>query len=113
VVQELGQAVMAELNFLAEAENIETFTRNFKGHHNIKIPGVIKKYTTRQVLVMECVEGVKISDLEALQKGKFNRKQIAENLVDILYHQIYIHGFFHADPHPGNLAIARTEYNRL
>lgn len=109
VVQELRQAIISELNFLSEAENIETFIRNFQGHKNIRIPRVIKKYTTRQVLVLEYLEGIKISDFETLQKSKLNHRRIAENLVDILYNQIYIYGFFHADPHPGNLAIAEDE----
>jgi len=109
VVEELREAILAELNFLTEAENIDTFRRNFQGHKNIHIPRVIKEYTTRQVLVMEYLEGIKISDFETLRKSRLNHRRIAENLVDILYNQIYIHGFFHADPHPGNIAVAEDE----
>jgi ubiquinone biosynthesis protein len=67
------------------------------------------RFSGQRVLTMEYVEGVKISDLARLKQQQYDTGRIASHIVKALYHQIYEHGFFHADPHPGNMAVGEGE----
>lgn len=109
VAQELGEALKAELDFLREARNAEHFYQNFKDHPHVIIPRVLWEFTSPSILAMECVQGVKVQDIIRQVNGEFDREAIARHLVDALFHQLFEHGFFHADPHPGNIAIASGE----
>lgn len=109
VAAELGDALKAELDFLREARNAEHFYQNFKNHPHVIIPRVIWEFTSPRILAMEYVQGVKVQDIIRMENRGFNREAIAHHLVDALFHQLFEHGFFHADPHPGNLAIANGE----
>lgn len=106
VISELRRAITLELDFMNEAKNIERFRKNFQKHPEVIIPDVLWEYTNNQVIVMEYVEGTKISDLPALNNKHIDKRKIADTLIAAMYWQIYEFGFFHADPHPGNLAIA-------
>jgi len=109
VAEELGDALKAELDFLREARNAEHFYQNFKNHPHVIIPRVMWEFTSQRILAMEYVQGVKVQDIIRMEKPGFAREAIARHLVDALFHQLFEHGFFHADPHPGNLAIADGE----
>ncbi|MDD3269420.1 MAG: AarF/ABC1/UbiB kinase family protein [Syntrophomonadaceae bacterium] len=109
IIIELGQALRNELDFRKEARNADIFYRNFQGDGNVIIPRVIWEYSSAGILVLEYVEGVKISDFISLKKGNYDTRKIAGHLVEALFKQIYEHGFLHADPHPGNIAIAAGE----
>lgn len=109
IVAELGDSLRKELDFRQEARNADIFFRNFKKDHNVAIPRVFWEYSTQRVLTLEYVEGVKISDFKGLRQANYNMEKIASNLVDTLFKQVYEFGFFHADPHPGNIAIAAGE----
>jgi ubiquinone biosynthesis protein len=109
IVDELGQALVNELDFQKEARNIEIFYANFKDIDTVIIPKVFWEYSGQRVLTMEYVEGVKISDLARLKQQQYDTGRIASHIVKALYHQIYEHGFFHADPHPGNMAVGEGE----
>lgn len=109
IVDELGQALVNELDFQKEARNIEIFYANFKDIDTVIIPKVFWEYSGQRVLTMEYVEGVKISDLARLKQQQYDTGRIASHMVKALYHQIYEHGFFHADPHPGNMAVGEGE----
>ncbi|MEN6328494.1 MAG: AarF/ABC1/UbiB kinase family protein [Syntrophomonas sp.] len=109
IIMELGQALRNELDFRKEARNADIFHRNFQGDENVIIPRVIWEYSSSGVLTLEYVEGVKISDFINLKKGNYDMRKIAGHLVEALFKQIYEHGFLHADPHPGNIAITAGE----
>ncbi len=109
VIDELGQALMNELDFEKEARNIEIFHRNFKTVDTVVIPAVFWSYSGKRVVTMEYVEGVKISDFASLKQHHYDTRRIASHIVKALYLQIYVHGFFHADPHPGNMAVSSGE----
>lgn len=106
IVDELSTALRKELKFDQEGRNADTFYRNYRHDPHVLIPRVYWEYSSRQVLTMEYLEGIKISDIAALRKANFTTAEIAENLLAALFTQIYERGFFHADPHPGNIAIS-------
>ncbi len=109
VVEELGLALTNELDFEKEARNIEIFNRNFQEIDTVIIPAVFWAYCGKRVVTMEYVEGVKISDFTRLKEQHYDTRRVAAHIVKALYLQIYVHGFFHADPHPGNMAVSGGE----
>ena len=105
IVHEFSRTIKRELNFDIEAGNIERFARNFRSDTTIYVPKVYRHLSTDKVLVMEFVEGIKVSDLDALADANLDLELIADRGADIILKQIFEHGFFHADPHPGNILI--------
>ena len=91
---------------MLEAENAAQMHHNFKYRQDIIIPRIYWEQTTSAVLTMEYVPGVKLNNAKQLSSAGHNPTQIIHELVDIMYTQIFDHGFFHADPHPGNIAVA-------
>lgn len=102
LVQEFADSIRDELNFALEGYNTDRLRENLR-NLPVKIPIIYWDLTSRRVLTMERIVGIKILDLEGLKS--FNRKQIAQNLALCTLHQIFIDGFFHGDPHPGNLFV--------
>lgn len=109
IVEELGEALHNELDFRKEARNADKFFHNFKNDHDVIIPRVYWAYSSEKILTMEYLQGIKISDYIDLKKAGYNPHNIVQNLVNALFQQIYVDGFFHADPHPGNIAVAEGE----
>jgi len=109
IVDELGDALRNEMDFRKEAQNMDIFYENFKNDQTVLIPQVIWDYSSTKVLCMEQIRGIKISDFISLKKMNYNTEKIASNLIGALFRQVYEHGFFHADPHPGNIAIYEGE----
>ena len=105
ILDELGQHVPRELDFLAEATNAERIARIFAGRDDIRVPHVYREWSTRRVLVMEFIDGVKITDREALERLGVDTESMLRILVDAWCQQVLVHGFFQADPHPGNLLV--------
>lgn len=103
IVKVFEKSIKQELNFVTEATNIQQFARNFENNEEVYIPRVYKKYTTQKVLIMEYIDGIKINNLEGIKKYGNNPKNIATQGVNLYFEQIFVHGFFHADPHPGNI----------
>ncbi len=108
LVEELRTYVPRELNFVNEGRNAETVARQFKDRDDVGVPRIHWELTTRRVLVMDFVEGIKITDLAALRAADLDPARVAEVLARAYCEQILNHGFFHADPHPGNLLVQRT-----
>lgn len=106
IVDELSAALRRELNFEQEGRNADTFYNNYRHDRHVLIPRVYWDYSSRQVLTMEYLAGIKINNFGALRKADFKTADIAENLLAALFTQIYERGFFHADPHPGNIAVS-------
>ncbi len=105
LIDELATYVPRELDFQNEADNAETVARQFAGRRDVGVPRIHRDLTTRRVLVMEFIEGIKINDVEALRAAGIDTDAVAQILVDAYCRQVLVHGFFHADPHPGNLLV--------
>lgn len=106
IIEEFAKAIKKELDFKIEALNLKRFAANFKNNPNIKVPKLYKKYSTKRVLIMEFIDGVKINEVERLRKEGYDLKEITKKGFDLICEQIFIHRFFHADPHPGNLMVS-------
>lgn len=107
IVDEFNQWITKELDFLQEARNIDRFGHNFKDDETIYVPKVYWNLTTSRVLTMEYIDGIRISDQVKLEKAGLDRRTIATNGAKAVLKQIFEHGFFHGDPHPGNLFILK------
>ncbi len=105
IVEEFSETLHAELDYVREEQNAERIRRNFAGDAALIVPRVYKEYTTKHVLTMERLRGIKISDLEALDAAGIDRHRLAETLTRIILKMVLENGFFHADPHPGNYLI--------
>lgn len=107
LVNELARSLQMELDFTAEAAHLERFIWQFEGEPTIHLPAVYIALTTRRVLVMEQVDGIKASNLDALREAGLVLPMLSQRITDLVMKQIFVHGFFHADPHPGNVLILR------
>jgi len=105
IIQEFSKIIKEEMDFLKESENAIRFRENFKENQNVIIPEVYPELTTRRVLVLKYYKGVKIDQIDELKKLNLDMKRILETLILIYSHQVLIDGFFHADPHPGNILV--------
>jgi predicted unusual protein kinase regulating ubiquinone biosynthesis (AarF/ABC1/UbiB family) len=112
LVEELAIHVPRELDFLSAARNAEIMARHFADRDDVLVPRIHWAYTTQRVLVMEYMEGIKITDLEALERASIDTARVAQVLVEVYCAQVLRHGFFHADPHPGNLLVRASESGR-
>ena len=105
VVAEFARQMEQELDFTAEAAHIERFAHQFAEEPTIYVPKVFSDSSTRRVLTMEYIDAIKASRLDVLDAAALNRPEIATRITDLVMKQIFVHGFFHADPHPGNIHI--------
>jgi ubiquinone biosynthesis protein len=105
VVKEFGRIINHELDFRHEAGNMVRFRHNFEGQSDIYVPKVYSEYTTRKILVEEFISGTKVSELETLLASGCDTVALAKKGMKLVFEQLFIHGFFHADPHPGNIFI--------
>jgi aarF domain-containing kinase len=109
LIDELGTHVPRELDFLNEGHNAETIARFLEGRGDVVVPRVHWEHTTRRVLVMDLMEGIKITDVSRLEKAGVDRNRVVQTLVEVYCEQVLSQGFFHADPHPGNLLVQPTK----
>ncbi len=105
IVQEISQNVPQELDFINEGHNAEMIARNFAARDDIIVPEIVWEYTTRRLLVMEFLDGVKITDLEGMHRAGIDPQAVSQLVTDAYCEQLFLHGMFHADPHPGNLFV--------
>ena len=105
VAEQFGESLMEELDLDNERGNVKRFARQFAGREGLKVPRVWDEFSTKQVLVMEWMEGIKADDLAALKRAGHDLKQLASLGAELALEQYFQHGFFHADPHPGNMFI--------
>ncbi|MEW6420082.1 MAG: AarF/UbiB family protein [Nitrospirota bacterium] len=103
--EEFSKIIRAELDYLKEGKNAERFGQDFKNDDRVIFPSVHWEYTTRHVLTLEFVEGIKITECEAIKKSDINCADTATLLSEIYLRMICLHGFFHGDPHPGNIFV--------
>lgn len=106
IYDECCRILYEEIDYLNEGRNADTFRRNFRGFEWAQIPRVFWRYTSKRILTLEYMPGIKVSNYEALEAAGIERKVIARLGAEAYLHQLLKDGFFHADPHPGNLAVS-------
>lgn len=107
-IEEFAQNLKKELDYTLEGWNIERFKQNFAKDETVYVPEVFWDYTTKKVLTMEYIDGIKVNQTDEIEKSGLDRKRIAVNGAKSIMKQIFIHGYFHGDPHPGNILILRN-----
>lgn len=105
LVREFERQISTEMEFGNEVLNMKRFAYNFHGRPEIVVPKPFRTLCTRRVIIMEYIRGTKLLDIISGRATGFDRKLLAERGIDLLLCQIFIHGFFHADPHPGNFLV--------
>jgi len=112
LLDEFSRTLAEELDYVSEADNAEFFGEMFANDGAIRIPGVYRQHSSRRVLVLEDVSGIKITDIEAMDSAGIDRSEVANRLLDAYFLQIFTVGRFHADPHPGNLFVLPLAQSR-
>lgn len=107
ILEEFADSLKKEMDFAREGRNADRFRKNFEGSETVYIPKIFWKYTTSRVLTQEFIEGIKVSEVEKLKEAHIDTEKIAKNLVGCYIQQVVKYGFFHADPHPGNIIILK------
>ncbi len=102
---EFEETLWGELDYLKEGSNAEVISANSNDDKELLIPEIIWEYTRTRVLTMEYMRGIKITNYNQIEEAGVNRKQVAAHLLNIYIRQILVDGFYHADPHPGNLFV--------
>lgn len=105
IIDEFAKTLRAELDYVAEGRNAEKMARQFSDNFKIKMPKIYKDYSAEKVLTMEYIQGIKLSQTEGLIELGYDTSEIAKQIAKAIFHQILIEGFFHGDPHPGNILI--------
>lgn len=108
LVQNFEESILKELDFIHESISIQRFARNIEEDpkdNTTHVPKVYREFTTGKVLTMEFISGLKVTDSKILESNGYNRKDIAHKLALTYVRQVFQYGFFHADPHPGNILV--------
>jgi len=105
LLREFTTTVYEEIDYQKEATNAETFFENFSDDKYVNVPRVVRSLSTLRVLTLEDVFSIKITDYDAITAAGIDRGEVARKLLDVYLEQIFEDGFFHADPHPGNLFV--------
>jgi len=109
LIKHFENSISKELDFIHESINIQRFVSNYKEDVKVDLyttaPKVFQEFSTSRVLSMEFIKGTKVSEVQKLAEDGIDKKLIAERLVKTYFKQVFEHGFFHADPHPGNILI--------
>ena len=105
IVEEFARTLEKEIDYTIEASHIERFARQFIDDATVYVPKVFRETTTERVLTMEYIDGVKASEIDRIKEEGLDRKIITARGADLILKQVFDHGFFHADPHPGNIFV--------
>jgi ubiquinone biosynthesis protein len=105
VVEQYEQTILDELDLLREAANASELRRNFAGGRKLYVPEIYWPLARRNVMVMERIHGIPISDIDGLRQAGIDLRELSENGVEIFFTQVFRHNFFHADMHPGNIFV--------
>jgi len=109
LIAEFTRTLYEEIDYLAEGRNAETFAANFSNDTGVLVPKVIWTHTTKRVLTLQDVRGIKITDYDEITAAGINKSEVGSRLLNTYLKQIFEDGFFHADPHPGNLFVKPLE----
>lgn len=105
LVEEFAVTSLEEIDYLHEAANSERFAADFGGEGGVAVPDVVWERTTRRVLTLEDVSAIKINDVDALRAAGIDPSEVAARFAAVMFDQLFDDGFFHADPHPGNVFV--------
>jgi ubiquinone biosynthesis protein len=108
IIQEFASWTSKELNFVREAANAKLFYHNFKNIKTVKIPKIYNGYVTEKILVLEFIDGTELHNIKEIKRKKLKFDQVIKNGFDAVLTQVFMHGFFHADPHPGNILVLKN-----
>ncbi|MDQ1083707.1 MULTISPECIES: AarF/ABC1/UbiB kinase family protein [Microbacterium] len=108
LVEEFAVTSLEEIDYLHEAANSERFAADFGGEGGVAVPEVVWERTTRRVLTLEDVSAIKINDVDALRDAGIDPSEVAARFAAVMFDQLFDDGFFHADPHPGNVFVTPT-----
>jgi len=108
-VREFGTTLLHELDYLREGRNAELVASHFHGDDRVHIPKVFWDHTRADVITEERVRGIKVDDVRALEQAGIDRVAVAHRFVDAYLSMVFVHGFFHADPHPGNVFVESAD----
>ena len=108
IVSEFKEWTEKELDFRLEARNAKRFAENFKGSKTVHIPKAYDELTTERVLTLEFIDGIELNDIKEIKRRKLDFNRIMENGFNAVMTQVFVHGIFHADPHPGNIIVMRN-----
>ncbi|GAB4531682.1 MAG: AarF/ABC1/UbiB kinase family protein [Anaerolineales bacterium] len=111
LLADLKRSLYEEMDYLQEGRYAEQFATNFAENPRIRVPAVHWEYTTRRVITLEDIVGIKITDFEAIETANVSRRAVADLLFESYLQQVFIDHFFHADPHPGNLFVVPLDEN--
>lgn len=105
VVEEFSRTLNEELDYRNEAANADRLRKNMMNLSGVHVPYVYWEYVTERLMTMEAIDGIKVNDLPALDAAAIDRSEVANTLIRSIFQQLLIDGFYHADPHPGNLLV--------
>ena len=105
VVDQFSETILEEMNYKMEAENLLAIKKNLKSDKDILIPDIYQEVSTEQVLVLQSIDGIKISDVKSLDEAGIDRKKLARKVSKIFFMMLLSQNLFHADPHPGNISV--------
>ncbi len=105
LVEEFAQTSLEEIDYLNEAANSERFAEDFAGDHRVEVPRIVWERSTRRILTLEDVTAIKITDTHALRAAGIDPADVAPVFAEVMFDQLFTNGFFHADPHPGNIFV--------
>lgn len=105
IAEDFADTLNSELDYVSEGRNADRFRESFKDNEGVHIPYVYWQHTTKRVLVLEYIEGIKIDNIKAIDAAGCDRQKIASNAAQMIIQEVLQDGFFHADPHPGNFIV--------
>lgn len=105
IVEEFARTIEKEMDYTIEAASMERVAAQFLGDPTVYVPKVYREYVTHRMLTIEYVDGIKVSEFERIDQAGLDRQLITQRGSDILFRQVFSFGFFHADPHPGNIFV--------
>ena len=108
IISEFKEWTEKELDFRLEARNAKRFGQNFKGSKTVHIPKIYDELTTERILTLEFMDGIELHNIKEIKKRKLDFDAIIKNGFDAVMTQVFVHGIFHADPHPGNIIVMRN-----
>ena len=109
IIEEFSKWTEKELDFKREAFNAKRFARNFANSRTVKIPVIYDNFTTGKILVMEFIDGIELHNIKEAKKRKIDLKQVINSGFEAILTQVFVHGLFHVDPHPGNIIITKDK----
>jgi ubiquinone biosynthesis protein len=107
VVKEFSETLIKELDFANEADNTERFGLQFESSAAVKVPAILREFSSKKILTMEFITGYPVNQPEVLRKHDIDPVALSESISNLIFEQVLVHGFFHADPHPGNLTVLK------